>query len=393
MSRTTPPHILTLVIATATGALATNVFLPSLPGMARDFGTDYATVQLTVSVYLVANAVVQLIVGPLSDRYGRRPVMIGAFTIFVLATLAGMFATSITVLLVLRAVQASAAAGVALSRAIVRDMVHADEAASRIGYITMGMTVVPMVGPVIGGLLDAPLGWHGSWLVMLVVGAGALAAIIFDLEETNHKPAATFSAQFRAWPRLLTSSRFWGYAVSAGFTAGCYFAFLGGGPQVASRTLAMSPSAFGANLAFIGLGYMTGNFISGRYARIMGIDAMVLAGNLVTGAGLVIAYSLFHFGFVVPLSLFAPLVLLGIGNGLTLPSAAAGMVSARPDLAGSAAGLGGAIQISASAILSMIAGWVVGSHGNPAPLLILMLAATAIAIGFAFMARLEPRTP
>jgi DHA1 family bicyclomycin/chloramphenicol resistance-like MFS transporter len=319
--------------------------------MARDFGTDYATVQLTVSVYLVANAVVQLIVGPLSDRYGRRPVMIGAFTIFVLATLAGMFATSITVLLVLRAVQASAAAGVALSRAIVRDMVHADEAASRIGYITMGMTVVPMVGPVIGGLLDAPLGWHGSWLVMLVVGAGALAAIIFDLGETNHKPAATFSAQFRAWPRLLTSSRFWGYAVSAGFTAGCYFAFLGGGPQVASRTLAMSPSAFGANLAFIGLGYMTGNFISGRYA------------------------------------------LLGVGNGLTLPSAAAGMVSARPDLAGSAAGLGGAIQISASAILSMIAGWVVGSHGNPAPLLILMLAATAIAIGFAFMARLEPRTP
>jgi DHA1 family bicyclomycin/chloramphenicol resistance-like MFS transporter len=125
----------------------------------------------------------------------------------------------------------------------------------------------------------------------------------------------------------------------------------------------------------------------------MGIDAMVLAGNLVTGAGLVIAYSLFHFGFVVPLSLFGPLVLLGVGNGLTLPSAAAGMVSARPDLAGSAAGLGGAIQISASAILSMIAGWVVGSHGNPAPLLILMLAATAIAIGFAFMARLEPRTP
>lgn len=387
MDRTTPPHILTLVAATATGSLATNVFLPSLPGMARDFGTDYATVQLTVSVFLVANAVVQVIVGPLSDRFGRRPVLIGAFVVFILATIASFFAPSIHVLLALRAVQASAAGGMVLSRAIVRDMVAADEAASRIGYITMGMTIMPMVGPVVGGLLDAPLGWRGSWLVMLVVGLVALAAIVFDLGETNQRRSTSFAAQFRTWPQLLASTRFWGYALAGGFTAGAYFAFLGGGPLVASETLKMSPAAFGANLVFIGIGYMIGNFLSGRYARRMGIDVMVLAGNIVAAFGLAVATMLFVAGYVAPLSLFAPVVLLGVGNGLTLPSASAGIVSVRPDLAGSASGLGGAIQISVSAILSVVAGWAVGAGGDPVALLSVMLGAAVIAILFGLVAR------
>lgn len=387
MARTSPPHILTLVAATATSALATNVFLPSLPGMARDFGTQYATVQLTVSVFLVANAIVQLVVGPLSDRYGRRPVMIGAFVVFVLATFASLFATSIYVLLALRALQAASGGGMALSRAIVRDMVAADEAASRIGYITMGMTVMPMIGPVVGGLLDAPFGWRGSWLVMLAMGLGALLAIALDLGETNHRRSTTFAAQFRTWPLLLSSVRFWGYALAAGFTGGCYFALLGGGPLVASKALSMSPAAFGANLIIIGVGYMAGNFLSGRYARRVGIDGMVLAGNSVSAVGLAIAIVLFWSGIVAPLSLFGPLIFLGIGNGLTLPSVMAGIVSVRPDLAGSAAGLGGAIQISISAIFSVVAGLVVGAEGEPLPLLALMLGATLVAMVFATAAR------
>lgn len=391
MDRTTPPHILTLVAATATGALATNVFLPSLPGMARNFSTDYPTVQLTVSVFLFANAVVQVVVGPLSDRFGRRPVMLGAFAVFIAATLASLFAPSIHVLLALRAVQAASAAGMVLSRAIVRDMVAPDEAASRIGYITMGMTVVPMIGPVLGGLLDGPFGWRGSWGVMLVVGIAAFTAILFDLGETHHRRASSFAAQFRTWPRLVGSLRFWGYALAAGFTGGCYFAFLGGGPLVATKTLAMTPAAFGTNLVFVGMGYMLGNFLSGRHARRVGIDTMMLIGNLVTATGLVVSGAFFLSGVVHPLSLFGPMALLGVGNGLTLPSAIAGVVSARPELAGAAAGLGGAVQILVSAILSVVAGWVVGSSGAPIPLLSLMLAATAAAIAASLAARLGER--
>jgi len=393
MNRATPPHILTLVAVNAVGALATNVFLPSLPGMALDFAVDYTAVQLTISVYLAANAVVQVIAGPLSDRFGRRPVMLGAFALFVVSSAATLFATSLAMLLALRALQASAAAGMVLSRAIVRDMVAADEAASRLGYITMGMTVMPMIGPVIGGLLDAPLGWRGGFLVLLAVGAATLALVSLDLGETNRTRSASFGAQFRAWPELLAAPRFWFYALAAGFTGGTYFAFLGGGPLVASATLGMAPAAFGANLVFIGLGYMLGNFLSGRHARAVGIDTMMLAGNAVAALGMAVALALFFAGVIHPLSLFGPVVLLGVGNGLTLPSAIAGIVSQRPHLAGAAAGLGGAIQITISALASLFAGWAVGTAGDPVALVATMLGTTLIAIAATVAARAMAAAP
>lgn len=154
LDRTTPPHILTLVIATAVSALATNVFLPSLPGIARHFEADYAVAQLTVSIYLAATAFLQLGIGPASDRFGRRPVMLACLGIFVVGSVAALWAPTIEILLAARVLQAFSAAGMVLGRAIVRDTVDTDEAASRIGYITMGMALVPMVAPMIGGLLD-----------------------------------------------------------------------------------------------------------------------------------------------------------------------------------------------------------------------------------------------
>lgn len=387
MDRTTPPHILTLVAATSVSALATNIFLPSLPGLAREFDVPYATAGLMVSVFLAANALLQLVIGPLSDRFGRRPVMLGALALFIVASLAALVAPDMATLLALRAVQAVSAAGMALSRAIVRDTVDLEGAASRIGYITMGMTVAPMVGPMIGGALDAQFGWRGGWTVMLAVGLVAFLAAWFDLGETNNNRANSFAAQFRAWPRLLRSPAFWGYALTGGFTGGVYFALLGGGPAVASGVLAMSPTAFGAHLVLIGLGYMTGNFVSGRFSRRVGIHAMMFAGNAIVVAGLCIAGALFLSGATHPLALFGPMVLLGLGNGITLPSAGAGLVSIVPHLAGSASGLGGSTQIAVSAIMSYVAGLVVESDPSPLPLLSLMLASTVAAMAFSALAR------
>ena len=161
------PHLVTLVMAAAIGPLAMNVFLPSLPGMARHFDTDYAVMQLAVSLYLGATALLQLFIGPASDRFGRRPVMLVCFAIFLVGTVAAVYAPTVEALLVCRLLQAFSSAGMVISRAVVRDTVGTAEAASQIGYITMGMSVVPMVGPMIGGFLDELYGWQaGFWLTL-----------------------------------------------------------------------------------------------------------------------------------------------------------------------------------------------------------------------------------
>ena len=371
--KTTPPHILTLVAVAATASSATNIFLPSLPGMAEHFAADYGLVQLTVSLYLAATAVLQLGIGPASDRYGRRPVMLVSFAIFCVGTIAAVYAPTIEALLACRVLQAFSASGLVLSRAIVRDTVGTDAAASRIGYVTMGMTLGPMIAPLLGGILDEAYGWRATFLFTFGFGIVVFAMTYFDLGETNAHPSPSMTAQFRAYPELFRSRRFWGYAVTAGFATGSFFALLGGGPYVAAKILGLSPFTYGLYFGVVSLGYMLANFISGRYSRIMGINRMMLLGNLVAVAGLAVSLPLFLAGYDHPLSFFGPTFFLGMGNGITLPSANAGLVSVRPHLAGSASGLGGALQIGVGAALSVLGGALLSPESGPYPLLILML--------------------
>ena len=159
----TPPHILTLVALVGVSTLAMNVFLPSLPAMSEYFATDYGVMQLSVGLYLGINAVLQLFVGPLSDRYGRRPVILSGIVLFMLATLGALMATTVEVFLAFRMAQAAIVVAMVLSRAIVRDLYPQDKAASMLGYVTMGMSIVPMIGPAVGGVLEASFGWQSNF--------------------------------------------------------------------------------------------------------------------------------------------------------------------------------------------------------------------------------------
>lgn len=387
MDRRTPPHILTLVLLAGLGALNMNILLPSLPAMADYFGTDYAIMQLAISAYLAATALLQIITGPLSDRFGRRPVLIASLVIFLAATLMATLATSIEAFLAARLLQAVIVTGFALSRAIVRDMVPMEQAASMIGYVTMGMAVVPMMGPAIGGVLQESFGWQSNFFFTTIAGLAILLIVVFDLSETNHNRTTSMGAQFRAYPELLTSRRFWGFSFSAMFAAGTFFAFLGGAPYVAQYHLRLSPSELGAYFALMALGYMIGNFLSGRYAQLLGVFPMMITGNVVAVAGVVLSLILFGLGMTHPLVFFLPLAGVGLGNGLTLPSANAGMVSVRPHLAGSAAGLGGALMIGGGAALSVLAGLVLDRDSGPEPLLLLMIAASLLGLAAAYYTR------
>jgi MFS transporter, DHA1 family, multidrug resistance protein len=380
LDRTTQPHILTLVLATSVGALSINVFLPSMPGMARYFQTDYAVVQLAVSLYLAATAILQLFIGPASDRFGRRPVMLICMSLFLTGTLAAVYAPTIWILLACRLLQAFSAAGMVLGRAVVRDTVDAAHAASRLGYITMGTALVPMVGPFIGGFLDEAYGWQSTFWLTLVFGLAAIAIIYLDLGETNHSRSSSLVAQFRTYPELLSSRRFWGYVFTAAFTSGAFFAFVGGGPFVSSEILKLTPSRYGFYFGIISIGYMLGNLFSGRLSNRIGINHMMLAGNLIAASGMVLAMMLFALGYYHALSLFGPAFFTGVGNGITLPNANAGIVSVKPHLAGSASGLGGAMQIGGGAALSVVAAALLSVETGPYPLLWVMFLSSSAAV-------------
>jgi DHA1 family bicyclomycin/chloramphenicol resistance-like MFS transporter len=376
LDRTTPPHIATLILMAGIGALSLNVFLPSLPTMAEHFGVEYALMQLSVSAYLATTALVQVAIGPFSDRYGRRPVMIGTVVIFTIASVGAIYAPNFTVFLIFRLLQTAIATGFVISRAVVRDMVPQDQAASIIGYVTMGMSIVPMMGPAVGGVLDEAFGWQASF--WMLAGGGLLLFIMlyFDQGETFIKREGGFAAQVREYPKLLTSQRFWGYCLAAAFASGAFFAYLGGAPFVGTEVFAMEPAELGLYFGSPAIGYLIGNGLSGRYSVRVGVNRMVLIGALLTVAGMSTLMLLDLAGFSHPFVFFGFMICIGLGNGILLPNANAGMLSVRPALAGSAAGLGGAFMIGGGAALSVIAGFVLGPDTGARPLIILMLLTT-----------------
>lgn len=376
LNRRTPPHVVTLVMLAGLSALTMNIFLPSLPGMAKWFEVPYALMQMSVALYLGLSAALQIVIGPISDRYGRRKVVLGALVLFLLATVGTLLAPNAETFLFFRMCQAVVAAGMVLSRAIVRDMVSDAQAASMIGYVTMGMSLVPMIGPVIGGFLDEAFGWQANFSFLLVVGLAVTALVWADLGETAAPSDARFIDQLRQYPTLLTSRRFWGYSMAAAFSSGCFFVYLGGAPYVGTEVFKLSSQEVGLLFALTAIGYLVGNFLAGRYSVRFGMNRMILMGTLTTTAGLTALLLLTLAGLSGPVVFFALTIPMGIGNGLALPNANAGILSVRPDLAGTASGLGGAIMIGGGAGLAALAGWILGPGSSELPLVWLMLASS-----------------
>ncbi|MCE0506755.1 MULTISPECIES: multidrug effflux MFS transporter [unclassified Roseivivax] len=373
LDRSTPPHLATLILLSGVSASAMNIFLPSLPRMVEYFDTEYRLIQLSVAVYLAVNAILQIFVGPISDKIGRRPVILGGIAIFCLATLGCLISTNVYVFLVFRMMQAAIVTAMVLSRAVVRDMVPQDRAASMIGYVTMGMAVVPMIGPAIGGVLDELFGWQANFWLLLALGLAIFWLTWRDLGETARPSGLTLIQQFREYPELFASPRFWGYAMAAGMSSGAFFSYLGGAPFVGTEVFGLSPAWLGIYFGAPAVGYFLGNFASGRFSTRFGVNRMVLAGALINGAGILISMLVFLMGWGSALSFFGFMCFVGLGNGMTIPNGTAGALSVRPHLAGTASGLAGAIMIGLGAALSALAGMLLQPGTGPWPLLWLQL--------------------
>ncbi|MCA2008967.1 multidrug effflux MFS transporter [Tritonibacter mobilis] len=372
MTRSTPPTIWTLILLSGLSALGMNIFQPSLPGMAAYFGVEYRLIALSVPLYLAASTVIQIVVGPISDKMGRRPVMMASLVLFLLATLGCIFATTAEGFLAFRMAQAVVATCMVLSRAAVRDMYEGPKAASMIGYVTMGMTVVPMMGPALGGILDQAFGWHANFWLLFAAAAVTLMIFYADFGETATASGKPLIAQFREYPALLRSPRFWGYSLAAGLSSGSFFAYLGGSPFVGTNVYGLNSAQLGIYFSAPALGYFLGNFLSGRYSERFGINAMVYWGAIINIFGVGLSLTITLIGMDSVWTFFGLMCFVGLGNGMAIPNGTTGAISVRPHLAGTAAGLSSAIMIGAGAALSATASWLLVPGSDASPLLEIM---------------------
>lgn len=373
LNRSTPPHILTLILLASISALTMNIFLPSLPNIASELNSSTSILGLSVGIYLASSAVLQLIIGPFSDQFGRRPLILWSLIIFCISTLATVFVTNTAQFLILRIFQAISASCMVLARAIVRDTTESiEKAGSKIAYVTMGMALVPMVGPAIGGLLDYQYGWEASFWLLFILGLVILIISFFDVGETLSNHNQSFLQQISTYPSLLRSKRFWGYCLSSAFVSGAFFSYLGGAPFVGNEVFGLEPKDLGFWFGAPAIGYVLGNFLSGRFSTKIGLDKMIFLGvtTALFGVSISLTISLLDHGSV--LSFFGLMTLVGLGNGMSIPNATAAMMSINPKLAGTAAGLGSAIMIGGGAGLSAIANFILIHGSSEIPLIMLM---------------------
>ncbi|WP_425083261.1 multidrug effflux MFS transporter [Ruegeria profundi] len=376
----TPPTLITLIFATALSVLSLNMFLPSLAHMSEDFAVDYGLVNLSVAGYLAVSAILQLIMGPLSDRYGRRPVLLICMTIFVCASIGCALAESIWLFLGFRLLQAAVVAGSVLSSASIRDQYPPNEAASKLGYVAMAMALAPMLGPMLGGALDMLFGWRAGFVLYSLLGAGLLTLLWFDMGETNTNRSSTFAAQLREYPHLFRARRFWGYALCAAFSIGGFYSFITGAPLVAAAWFDLSPAMLGLGIGIITGGFMVGNFITGRIAARTRLTTMILIGRIVASTGPMLGLLLFLGQMGSVWVFFGSAICVGFGNGLTNANASAGVMSVRPKLAGSAAGLSGAMIVALGAVLTSMTGAFVNAENGPYLVLSMMSGSSFIGL-------------
>ncbi len=347
-----------LIVVTAIGPLALNIFMPSIPGLVSDLATTSGMAQLTLTLYLAGTAVSQLIYGPLSDRFGRRPVLLIGIVIYIAASVLCAFATTIEMLIASRLLQSfGGAAGMVLTRAIIRDMHDEKSAASVLGYVTMAWAVAPMIAPALGGYLDQLAGWRASFWALAFFGIIALTLAATCLPETNQTRGHTpDQSRFAGYKRLLRNQKFLWLVATLSFTSGVFFAFLGGAPFIMINVLNQSPLDYGLWFSAVAIGYMIGNFISGKFSRTTDTGKMIATGITVATIATLIPFFAALSGNLSPALLFIPMGFIALGNGITLPNATSATLSADPKAIGSAAGLSGFLQSLSGALIAQIVG-------------------------------------
>jgi DHA1 family bicyclomycin/chloramphenicol resistance-like MFS transporter len=385
----TPGPLFALALASISliGPLAVHLFLPAIPAVKAALGLSDALAQLTFSIALFGMACATLVYGSLSDRYGRRPVLLSGLVLFLIGSAISALTNSVLALIVGRLVQAvGAGCGITLGRAIAQDVYGRDRLVKAIAYLTMAYTIGPMIAPLVGGILIDAFGWRSVFGFALVLGAVIALGAYFAVFETRPPSPENRSGGnvLRNYAALFRHVRFTAFVLQSGFVSGTFLATATAASSLLKDMLHRPSTEFGLYFLLFPFGLLAGNFVSSRIGNRVANETMVLAGSLILLAAVATQSSLLLSGDVTPLTLFAPAFFVTMAQGISLPYAQSAAMATNPKLAGTAAGLGVFVQNFCGAAFAQLYGLL--ADGTPGPL----TATTAISVLLALGAGVLP---
>jgi DHA1 family bicyclomycin/chloramphenicol resistance-like MFS transporter len=384
--------VTSLVAITVVGPLAIHIFLPAMPAVQSAFGVSVAAAQLALSIALFTMACGTVVYGSTSDRYGRRPVLIVGVALFTVGAVLCAVADSYAMLIAGRLVQAAGAGcGMVLGRAIVRDVYGADRLVQMIAYLTMAYVLGPMLAPAIGGALTDAFGWRAIFIMSASAGAVIFVLVLAVVGETHTERGATtgLGSLMNGYKRLFAIRRFNAYVLHLGFASGAFYTHSTAASFLMIDVVQRPAADYGLYFLTFPIGYILGNFVSGRVAGKVAVETMVLAGATisfigVSGMGIAIA-----FGALTPLTIFIPAAVMTLGQGFSMPNSQSGAINVARELTGTASGLVVFAQFMFGALFAQLGGIL--ADGTARPMIVIVVATSVIALLCAVYPVLERR--
>jgi DHA1 family bicyclomycin/chloramphenicol resistance-like MFS transporter len=353
----------------AVGPLTTDMYLPSLPDIARHLDASTAQVQLTISAYLIGFAGGQIGYGPISDRHGRKPVLLAAIALYCAASLACALAPSIELLIAARFAQAlGGSGGIVLARAMVRDLYSGSRAGRELSVIGAVMALAPVLAPVVGGLLQTGFGWRSVFFVLAAAGVAGAGVVWLLLPETLAQRAAepvSVSSMAKSYGIIARNPAYLAYLGLAATSYAGLFAWISGASFVLQDLYGLSAFTFGFAFAFGSIGYMSGSTLSARLSHRLGLDGVLGLGGLANAVGGLMMVGAVALGLTSAASLVLPIAIYLAGLGMVLPQSIAGAMTPFPERAGAASSLLGFVQQSVAAVFGAIVGLLLGKTAWP----------------------------
>lgn len=381
------PSITALIVAlTALGQISTSIYLPSLPTLASTFGSGPAVLNLTLSGFLLGFAVCQMVYGPLSDHFGRRRVLLAGLVLYIAASLACALAVDVRGLILARVAQGMAACcGPVLARAVIRDVHGAEGSARAMAIVSAALAISPALAPTLGGFLDGWFGWRAPFAFLVITGVLLLVLVARWLAETHppdQRRLTTPAALIRAWAELLRHRLYWGFTLATGFVFAGLMAYNAGAPFVFITLLGYSPQLYGATSAIPVSGFFVGSLLAARWSRRRGLMAPFVTGVvlcLTAGAAMPLLLAAWPLASAL---ILAPMMVFGLGIGLSLPLGIAGAMAPFPSIAGAASALLGFLQMTMAAGAAALVGSLGAATARP---MALVIAGTALCAALALL--------